>query len=50
MLRMDRPRRIPEGGRTMLQNAQDLKKSRNLETGITQKTSFAFKSNEDLLL
>lgn len=47
---MDRPRRIPEDGRTMLPKAQDLKKSRNLETGITQKTSFAFKSNEDLLL
>jgi hypothetical protein len=41
--RMDRPRRVPEHNRTMLQKAQDLKKARNSMTGMTQKTPFAFK-------
>jgi hypothetical protein len=41
--RMDRPRR------TMLQKAQDLKKAKNSMRGMTQKTSFAFQSNEELL-
>jgi hypothetical protein len=47
--RMDRPRRVPEDGRTMLQKAQDLKKAKNSMRGMTQKTSFAFQSNEELL-
>lgn len=42
MLMMDRPRRVPEDGRTMLQKAQDLKKVKNMETGIIQKTFFCF--------
>jgi hypothetical protein len=48
-LRVERPRRSQEDGRTMMQKAQDLKETRNSITGMTQKTSFAFESNEDLL-
>jgi hypothetical protein len=46
---MDRPRRFPEDGRTMLQKAHDLKKAKNEGQGTFQKTSFAFESNEKLL-
>lgn len=46
---MDRPRRLPEDGRTMLQKAQDLKKAKNANQGRFLKTSFAFESNESLL-
>lgn len=46
---MDRPRRVHEDGRTMLQKAQDLKETRNSMKGTLTKTSFAFKSNDELL-
>jgi len=46
--RFPRPRRGQEDGRTMLQKAQDLKKVKNLETGIPP-TSLAFQSNATLL-
>lgn len=46
---MDRPRRVPEDGRTMLERAQDLKEKRNYMKGTLPKTSFAFKSNDELL-
>ena len=48
-IRVDRPRRVPEDGRTIMQRAQDLKENRNTIKGMTQKTSFAFESNEVLL-
>lgn len=38
ILRMDRPRRFPGDGRTMLQKAQDLKKAKNEGQGTFQKT------------
>jgi len=48
-LRVDRPRRVPEDGRTIMQRAQDLKEAKNTMKGMTKKTSFAFESNEVLL-
>lgn len=47
--RMDRPRRAPEDGRTMLQKAQDLIAAKNSMKGITNYTSFASKSNDELI-
>lgn len=47
--RVDRTRRFPEDGRTMLQKAQDLKEKKDACLGKNIKTSFAFKSNSDLL-
>lgn len=46
--RIPRPRRGHEDGRTMLQKAQDLKATQNLEKGRPPK-SFAFESNTILL-
>jgi predicted SPOUT superfamily RNA methylase MTH1 len=46
---MDRPRHGQEDGRTVLQKAMDLKEARNIVKAMTQKTSFAFESNEELL-
>ena len=48
-LRVDRPRRVPEDGRTVMQRAQDLKEAKNIVKGMTKKSSFAFESNEVLL-
>jgi hypothetical protein len=48
-LRIDRPRRVLEDGRTIMQKTQNLKEARNTIKGMTQKTSFAFESNEVLL-
>lgn len=42
--RMERPRRVPEDGRTMMHKAQDLKKAKNTIQGKFQKTSFALKA------
>jgi hypothetical protein len=41
---VDRPRRVPEDGRTMLQRAHDLKKVRNSIKGMAQKTSLLLKA------
>jgi hypothetical protein len=48
-LRVERPRRSQEEGRTVMQKAQDLKETRNTITSMTQETSFAFESNKALL-
>jgi hypothetical protein len=48
-LRVPRPRRHPEDGRTVMEKAQDLKKAKNLETGTKYKSSFAFESTKNLL-
>jgi hypothetical protein len=45
VLRVPRPRRGPEDGKTVMQRAQELKKEKNLEKGNNYSASFAFKSN-----
>lgn len=48
ILRIPRPRRVPDDGRTVLERAQELKKIINLEKGNNYASSFAFKSNTSL--
>ena len=48
ILRIPRPRRVPEDGKTVMQRAQELKKVKNLEKGKNYSSSFAFESNSSL--
>jgi len=48
ILRIPRPRRVPEDGKTIMQRAQELKKVKNLEKGKNYSSSFAFESNSSL--
>jgi hypothetical protein len=45
-LKIDRLRRSLDDGRTMMQKAQHLREAKDQMKGMTQKTSFAFESNE----
>jgi hypothetical protein len=43
-LRVDRPRRVPEDGRTIMQRAQDLKEKRNTVKGMRKKLLLLLKA------
>jgi hypothetical protein len=49
-LRIPRPKRIPNDGRTVMQRAQELKKGKNLDKGTKYSSSFAFASNKALIV